>query len=123
MNINLESNSGSYEIESYDDNEVVIRTIDKQQLVLQRDFILSPSKLFQEKAISFSQYSDIEYLISLKPEVLVVSTHDPHSFPKDVRKLFEAEAIGVEVMKIGSGCRTYNLLASELRNIYLVIQF
>jgi len=122
MNINLEASSGNNEIVSYDDNQVVIRTISKEQLSLKGDFILSSSKLLQDKSISFELSEDIGFLINLKPEVLIISSNEADKFPYKVRTLFESHAIGVEVMKMGPACRTYNLLISEQRDVYLVIQ-
>lgn len=57
-------------------------------------------------------------LAALGCEILILGTGMKQRFPQPrlMRPLIEAR-IGLEVMDMGSACRTYNILVSEHRNV------
>lgn len=57
-------------------------------------------------------------LLALKPALVLLGTGARQQFPKPavLRPLIEA-GVGWEVMDTGSACRTYNVLASEGREV------
>ena len=68
----------------------------------------------------FSALSEVhfEYLLKLKPEVVLLGTGEKHQFlhPKIIRKLTES-GVPLECMTTAAACRTYNILMSEGRNV------
>ena len=63
-----------------------------------------------------------DYLLALKPEILLLGTGAQQRFPlpRLYRKLTEA-SIGVECMDTPAACRTYNILVSEDRRVAAAI--
>ena len=60
----------------------------------------------------------IEFLINMKPEIILLGTGKKLSFPHpSLIAIAMQNGIGFEVMDTGSACRTFNVLASEDRNV------
>jgi uncharacterized protein len=123
MNISLESPSDINQIISYDDDNIVIRTFENQELSLSTDLILSQTSLVTDRTFSIENSQDLDYLISLKPEVVILSTTVANSTLLKLKSRFEENRIGLEYMGLGPACRTYNLLALEGREVVLIINF
>ncbi len=64
------------------------------------------------------------HLAGLGCEILILGTGMRQRFPqpKLMRALIEAR-IGLEVMDLGSACRTYNILVAEHRNVAAALVF
>jgi uncharacterized protein len=62
--------------------------------------------------------ADFEALLGLKPELVIFGSGQRLRFvrPDRWRSLVEAR-IGFETMDVAAACRTYNVLASEGRNV------
>lgn len=64
----------------------------------------------------------LEPIIALEPELIILGSGSSLKFPShDVIKIAHAKGIGLEVMDTAAGCRTYNLLAHEGRNVALAL--
>ncbi len=64
------------------------------------------------------------HLAGLGCEILILGTGMRQRFPQPqlMRALIEAR-IGLEVMDLGSACRTYNILVAEHRNVAAALVF
>ena len=64
------------------------------------------------------------HLAGLGCEILILGTGMRQRFPQPrfMQALFEAR-IGLEVMDLGSACRTYNILVAEHRNVAAALLF
>ena len=61
-------------------------------------------------------------IFALEPEVVVLATGATQKFPRAaLRAEFATRRIGLEVMEIGAGCRTYNVLVGEERRVLAAI--
>jgi len=68
------------------------------------------------------QFSEFDSILQLKPEVVLLGTGQQLRFPSnELRKLFQQQSIGLEIMDTGAACRTYNILLSEGRNVAAAI--
>ncbi|NIL93031.1 MAG: hypothetical protein GTO71_00980 [Woeseiaceae bacterium] len=77
---------------------------------------------WQDKAIGDLVESDFADLLAMNPEVIVLGTGTSNIFPP--RELVFAMArrrIGFEVMDSAAAARTYNVLASEGRQVAAVL--
>lgn len=60
----------------------------------------------------------MQSLIDLHPEVIVLGTGPTLVFPdQSIYRLLAEQRIGIEVMDTGAGCRTYNILLAEARQV------
>lgn len=59
----------------------------------------------------------LEAVYALKPTVLLLGCDGPGRPPLGLRRALEARGIAVECMGLGAACRTYNVLATELRPV------
>lgn len=63
-------------------------------------------------------HADLEILLTLPCEVLIIGCGTRWQLPPAaLLEAFHPRGIGVEVMDSGAACRTYNLLASEGRQV------
>ena len=64
----------------------------------------------------------LEPIIALEPELIILGSGSSLRFPShEVNKTAHGKGIGFEVMDTAAGCRTYNLLAHEGRNVALAL--
>ncbi len=62
--------------------------------------------------------ADFEPLLARRPEVVLIGTGAQQQFLSPKRQMaFYREQIGVEVMTTPAACRTFNVLASEHRDV------
>jgi uncharacterized protein len=83
--------------------------------------IIMPGKLISPWLVSDPAalaLADIAVLLDLKPELVVFGSGTSFRFP-DARIMaaFSQARIGFDVMDTPAACRTYNVLASEGRNV------
>ena len=90
-----------------------------------QSIVVSPEEVLEDwKLAGFNELSEahFEYLLALKPDVLLLGTgaqqHFPH--PRLYRALTDA-GISVECMDTPAACRTYNILAAENRKVVAAI--
>jgi uncharacterized protein len=127
MKFSLESLSDVNRIHAYDNESIVIKTKNNSDfLTINTRLIITPSKIITEwpiHPIAELSVSDIEYFKSLDTEVLILAQQSTVQLPPPILVKFAEQAIGVEAMLLGPGCRTYNLLVAEGRQVVLAVNF
>jgi uncharacterized protein len=57
-------------------------------------------------------------LLALQPRIVLLGSDVPEArAPGELRRALEGRGIALEVMNLGAACRTYNVLAQELRAV------
>ena len=127
MKFSLEIPNGVNQIHAYDNNSIVIKTKnDSDLLTINTNLIVTPDQIITDRPINQLteiSVSDINYLTSLEPEVLILTQKSGTQLLTEIVVKFAKYAIGVELMPLGAACRTYNLLVSEGRKVVLVVDF
>jgi len=94
-------------------------TIGEQQL--SAPFIVSPTRLVVDWAVTgFEELTErsLEPLLSFGASIVLIGAGDQQPPPsRALRAQFRARGIGLECMNLGAACRTYNVLASEGRDV------
>src|SRR3990172_5615380 len=128
MKFNLEVNSGSYFIHSYQTGQVCIaQPIDSQGVpaappeALHSSLIVMPQQLLRDwppQDFTELEASHFEVLLELRPELVLLGVGGRLRFPAPaLTAQLTDHGIGVEVMDTGAACRTYNILMAEGRNV------
>jgi uncharacterized protein len=107
-------------------DHLFIRSFGKQGIqvvdeVFARPIILSTQDIISDWAIAdISEFGhdDIDRILGLSPEVVLIGTGARQVFlePGLMMRFYEGQ-VGVEIMTTEAACRTFNVLASELRNV------
>jgi uncharacterized protein len=94
---------------------------------LARSCLVAPNALISDwSATSVRTLSaqELEAIYALQPEIAVLAAPGPPQMPPAaIRAAFAARRIGLEVMELGAGCRTYNVLLAEGRRAVAAIVF
>jgi uncharacterized protein len=112
--------SNVYMIKHYEPGCVKIN-----QQVLRESCFLSQTKLVENwDCESFERLNSdaLTPMLALKPEVILLGTGETQRFPHP--ELFQycaQHGIGLEVMNNLAACRTFNVLATEDRNVVLAL--
>lgn len=90
-----------------------------QTLIVTTDKVVTEHHISQFEALTAEDFSA---LLNLNPEVVLLGTGEKHRFihPKLCLSLTEKH-IPVECMTTAAACRTFNILASEGRNVLAVL--
>ena len=127
MKFSLESLADVNRIHAYDNDSIVIKEKNNSDfLTIKTSLIITPHKIITEWPINHIadlSISDIEYFKSLDTEVLILVQQSTVQLPPPILVKFAEQAIGVESMLLGPGCRTYNLLVAEGRQVVLAVNF
>lgn len=101
-----------------------VRVNDQQ---LEQSFLLTPDDLYPN--LPLNNVSDLEdfdrdRLLADDPEVIIIGTGQTTArasgaFQADLMR----SGIGIEFMDTGAACRTFTVLASELRRVSLLVLF
>ncbi len=91
----------------------------------QRSLVVTPQTLHEDWAVSSVESMDLaalRFLVSLKPEILLLGTGATHRFPAPatLREFAQAQ-IGVETMDTAAACRTFNILMAEGRDVVAAV--
>ena len=91
----------------------------------ERSLVVTPEAIHDRwnvTAVDAMGTSELEFLLTLKPEILLLGTGTTHRFPgpASLREFARAQ-IGVESMDTPAACRTYNILMAEGRNVVAAI--
>lgn len=107
-----------------------IRSVTSEGFQVGEDVYPGPIILNAEQVISDCSITGVdqieeqslEQLFSLQPDVVLIGTGAQQEFlePRQLM-LFYSRNIGIEVMSTHAACRTFNVLASELRNVAAVL--
>jgi len=128
MKFSLETTADKNYIQSYGPDHIVITSDSHSESVqITESIILGPEQIISDRAARTDlklDESDISLLKSLEPE-LVIFVSDPTISPlsPEIVVAFTADAIGIECMSLPAACRTYNLLVTEGRRVFLLINF
>jgi uncharacterized protein len=92
-----------------------------------RSFLLTPERIITDLTIKTVSELDplaLNSLIVDNPEVLIVGT-GPRTLRASaaVQAAFLRAGVGIEFMDTGAACRTFTVLASELRRVSLLVLF
>lgn len=92
-----------------------------------KSFLLTPERVVPDllfKTASELAPSSLDALIIDDPEVLIVGT-GPRTLRASaaVQAAFLRAGVGIEFMDTGAACRTFTVLASELRRVSLLVLF
>lgn len=115
MQISIDHGEG-HQIRSYQDK---IITIDEQpyncSLIVTANKIISPWPI---QSVSQMKPTDCQVFIDLGITILVLGTGEQqHFLDNKLLVHLAAHKIGVEVMNTAAACRTYNVLAAEMRKV------
>jgi len=116
MKLSIDYNTSRYTIKGYETGSVTINnTPYTNSLIVSREQLITPWE--PENQTDLDQ-SHIEFLVEMKPEIILLGTGKTLSFPHpSLIAIAMQQGIGFEVMDTGSACRTFNVLASEDRNV------
>jgi uncharacterized protein len=87
--------------------------------VLRGPCIVSPKQLISDWPVSnvaALELAQLEVLLALKPAIVILGSPVAEARASaTLRRQLESRGIALEVMNLGAACRTYNVLAQELR--------
>lgn len=117
MKLHLSTDAGQLLFTGYGSDHVVINghRHDASLLLSARGIEIAPWAGLGFEALTAAHF---EWMASRELDIVLLGTGTRLRFPRPslTRALAEAR-IGLEVMDIGALCRTYNILASEGRNV------
>ena len=120
MQFNLEKDSGGYLIQKYDEHSV---TIDER--CYDNSLIIFPDRIVDTWSIQTVESLTIESLqavIDAKPEVFLLGTGRRQQFPPlSLMGELAKQQRSIDVMDMAAACRTYNVLASEFRQVVVAL--
>lgn len=116
MEFNLEPPQNQYFIRSVDSNGIRV-----DQDLYTRAFIISAEAIIPEwnvAAVDDINEESLQPIFNLKPEVVLIGTGKTQVFLAPlIQSYFFRRQVGFEVMKTDAACRTFNVLASEGREV------
>tara|TARA_R110002126_G_scaffold187410_2_gene336091 strand:- start:12628 stop:12993 length:366 start_codon:yes stop_codon:yes gene_type:complete len=121
MEIQLEARE-PHTIQSYSDTAVTLNhEIYDKSIIINRNTLITDWPVTQASDLNAQS---LDALITLKPEIIILGSHDPDALRRldNIRQLCE-QKIGVECMDIGAACRTFNVLLSEERDVVVGLIF
>jgi uncharacterized protein len=84
-------------------------------------FIMSGQDIFADWDVSSPEdinQTSLQSIFDMQPELVLIGTGKTQVFlPPQVQALFFQRGIGFEVMSTDAACRTFNILASEGRQV------
>ena len=87
----------------------------------ERSLVVTPERIVEDwraEGIDGLTAGDFEFLLALKPEIVLLGTGVTLRFPRPALSHCLAQAhIGLEVMDTAAACRTYNILVAEGRRV------
>lgn len=114
MKLHLDNIPG-YRIKAYNAGSIKIN-----DETYTRNIIVMPEQLTEWQAETFERLTpeDFQSVLACQPELVLLGTGQRQQFPSNalLAQLINA-GIGVEVMDTQAACRTYNILASEGRQV------
>lgn len=120
MKLHLASNGNQNRFTGYGNGYVAVNN---QRY--ERSIVVTPEVIHDAWAVTGVDSmgaAELEFLFSLKPEILLLGTGATHRFPgPTVLREFARAQIGVESMDTPAACRTFNVLIAEGRNVIAAI--
>ncbi|MBL10188.1 MAG: hypothetical protein CL402_06685 [Acidiferrobacteraceae bacterium] len=116
MELKLQYDSTINYFQSYSSHAISIKDIEYQS-----SLIVTPRKIIADWGptnIDFVSGDDIEKIVNLNPEVILIGTGKRLRFPKpEFYAEIAGKNVGIEFMDTLAACRTYNVLATESREV------
>jgi uncharacterized protein len=122
MRLNLDDSGQRFVVRGFTDTAVRIN-----QDELTRSFLLTPDQLIENvplHSVIALRAGELNWLYTDAPEVLIIGTglRTMRAHAAVQAELLRA-GVGIEFMDTGAACRTYTVLASELRRVSLLVLF
>jgi uncharacterized protein len=112
--------SGNYIINEYSKNTVTINNE-----CYEKSLYLSPNTFIEQVPLRLSSDlapEDIQFIIDLKPELVILGSGDTLQFPPaSIIARFANSGIGFETMDHSAACRTYAVLSAEQRDVGVLL--
>lgn len=122
MRLSLDDSGQRFVIRGFTENSV---RINQEDFI--RSFLLTPERIIPDMAIKTVAElapSTLNSLIIDDPEVLIIGTGTRTlRAGAAVQAAFLQAGVGIEFMDTGAACRTFTVLASELRRVSLLVLF
>ena len=120
MQLSLDPETRAYQIKCYSASTITILN-NNNEIPCTNSLIIQPEALYQDWPIYIVEHLQVTHISDLakyKPEIIIFGTGNKTRFLSSniLEPLFQSN-IGYECMDTGTACRTYNLLASEYRNV------
>jgi len=116
MRLVLDIDPAIFTVRRYAPGEI---TVGEQ--VLRLPCVLSSQRLISDWPVTTVAALDsaaLEPVLALQPTIVLLGTDVTGArAPPALRRLLENRGIALEVMNLGAACRTYNVLAQELRAV------
>ncbi len=116
MKLTLDTYDTSLVIQGYQGHSIQIDDKDYGA-----SLILSPRQLLPDwkpQSIDSLTAEDFQPVLELDPEIILLGTGEKLVFPPtEVLLSVYQKGLGIEIMDTAAACRTYNILASENRNV------
>ena len=110
----LHADGAATRITSYGPGYFGDRTV-REGIIICADGTVTP---WQPAVLADLDESHIRQILSFGPEVVLLGTGARQVFPKpELLRLFVENGLGLEVMDTAAACRTFNVLASESREV------
>jgi uncharacterized protein len=120
MRLNPDLSPDAVTIRGYARGEVLIG-----QTLYREPVLLTPTQVAPLAAVARAAeltQTHVEQLLAAEPQIVLVGTPHADDWPSAAwRAQFLSRGVGVEVMNTGAACRTYTVLASELRRVAAVL--
>ncbi len=120
MKLHLASGSGKNQFTGHGTGYVAVNHQRyENSLVITPDEVLDSWRVDTFDALDAAHMA---FLLSLKPEIVILGTGATQRFPSPaLLRGFAAAQIGVEVMATPAACRTYNILLAEGRAVIAAV--
>jgi uncharacterized protein len=120
MKLHLAKTAGQNQFTGYGEGYVAVNN---QRY--ERSLVVTPEAIHDAWAVTGVDNlgtNALEFLLTLKPEILLLGTGTTHRFPgTSAMREFARAQIGVESMDTPAACRTFNILMAEGRNVVAAI--
>jgi uncharacterized protein len=116
MKLHLSTNEGLNSITGHGPGFVMVnRERIGHPLIVMPEQLVSPWVVASRDTVS---PADFAVLVEMRPELVIFGSGATFRFPDPrIAATFSAAGIGFDVMDTPAGCRTYNVLMSEGRNV------
>ncbi len=122
MDISLDSVSDINLIVSYDDKQIVIRNAHGQSVAVPaKHLILTPRDYLTDPPVDLMTPQGSALITEWAPQVLLYVSHHDYFLSSQIIADLAQKGIGLEPMRLGPACRTFNLLVLEGREVMLII--
>ncbi len=119
MKLHLSQSAGQNLFSGYGAGYVAVNNVRYGKSV-----VVTPQSVTEWQVSGFEGLTaaDFEFVVTLRPEIVVFGTGAAQCFPRpELARALAATGAGLEVMDSRAACRTYNILAAEGRKVIAAI--